>query len=78
MHRRCEGFASRLFLRFVHAVFDVKFVHVPGVKPDDRHINDERALRAHPEAERPAEEIEIQVSGKVAHHKSGDKPYAQQ
>ena len=49
MHTRCKGFASGLFLRFVHAASDVKFVDVLSVEPDDRQINDERALLIRPD-----------------------------
>jgi len=59
-------------------VFDVKFVHVIGVKPNDRYVNDERTLGTHPEAERPAEKVKAEIPGKVAHHEGHYKPDTQQ
>ena len=61
-----------------HAVFLVQPVHVSRVVPDDHHIDDQRALGPHPEAEGPAEEVEVQVTGEVAHHVGHDEPDRQQ
>jgi hypothetical protein len=59
-------------------VFVVKIVHVPGVKPDDHHVNDERTLGTHPEAEGPAKEVKAEITGEVAHHEGDHKPDTQQ
>ena len=63
---------------FLHAVFNVQAVHVPGIKSDDETVHHWRALGTHPETEGPAEKREVQIPGKVAHSKRDREPDEQQ
>jgi hypothetical protein len=64
-----------ILLNFGHAMRMVEFVHVMGVVPDDRHIDDQRSLGRCLETERPAKKDEIQVSRKIGHDKGHHKPH---
>src|SRR5690606_9013738 len=66
--------AMVLFLDLFNTVFDVEFVHVPGVVPNDHAVHHQGALGSHPETERPTKEVEAQLTGEIAHDERHHKP----
>src|SRR5262245_24336808 len=59
----------------MHVVDPVQVVHVARVDPDDHHVDDERALRGHVEAEREAEEGDaVQLPRVPAFDVGNEKP----
>jgi len=65
-------------LFFAYAVFHVELVLVFSVLPNDRAMDNQGTLSAHPETERPAKEVEAKVAREIAHDKSHNKPDRQQ
>src|SRR5688500_15448417 len=63
----------------MHVVLPVEIVHVAGVDADDHHVDDQRALRGHVEAEREAEESDVvELSCVPAFDESHHEPDDQQ
>src|SRR5262245_38138760 len=62
----------------VDTVFLIELPHAFCVVPDEKDVDDERALRAHVERKWPAREIEGQLACEIAHHERDQEPDRQQ